>query len=256
MVGKVNLKDPRFRYETKGFTSIVNQIIDLCKLHYSLHKNYDVFIEDDQVLKIFDPINKTPDLSESYNVSDIFFNLLESGNYDTTFNAHTIANVEDLKSRNLNSYLKIKNDHLEKYNLVKKELFQNYKVLGIQIRGTDKSKELPKIPIEKIFHEIDLQLNESPVDKIFVATDDIEYLNSLLTRYGENIIIYNKSNIYSTDGLPIHGRYEKERVNYEVMMDVFLLSQCDYFLYCFSNVSFLALILMDDYTKKIKNINL
>lgn len=56
MVGRLNIYDSRFNYNYKGFTSIVNQLISLSKIHHERFNNFNVFVEDDQVLDIFENI--------------------------------------------------------------------------------------------------------------------------------------------------------------------------------------------------------
>lgn len=261
MVGNISLSNEKYRYDYKGFTSILNHIIELSYLHYSIYGNYNVIIEDSQVMEFFDPINEISHDSEIYNVSEIFFEQFQSNQWILSeFNAHTEANLDDLKKRNLNNILKLKPYFFEKINNLKLELFKNYRVIGVHIRGTDKSTELPKIPIGNVFRYIDETINMGEsYDKLFVATDDYEYLSELINHYGEDFIIYNKSNLISYNSKPLHFTNDlehKKRINFEVLSDSFLLSQCDYFLYCFSNVSLLSLSLMTDPKNKIKNINL
>lgn len=257
MVGKISLKDTRFKYGTKGFTSILNQVIDLANLHHSIYKNYNIIVEDEQILKIFENKNIESLDENSYIVSDVFFNLFESGKYDNTHNAHSLVNVEHLKYRNPKNFLNFKEDYLVNFNNIKKKLFKDYKILGIQIRGTDKVNEIPKIPIDKIFSKIDQAMKEDKsLNKIFLATDDYYYIESLTKNYGEKDLIFNDKNLFSYDGLPLHYKENRDRINLEVMIDSHLLSETNYFLYCFSNVSFLSLSLIEDYTKKIKNLNI
>jgi hypothetical protein len=261
MVGNISLTNDRYQYDYKGFTSIINQIIELVYLHYTMYNNYNVIINDSQVIEFFDPINENLNSHEIYNVSDIFFNLIDSNKWILSeFTAHTVANLDDLKKRNLKNFLKFKSSYLEMYNKIKLDLFKNYKVLGIHIRGTDKSTELPKIPIGNIFKYIDEAMNNGEsYDKLFVATDDYEYLNQLINKYGDDFVIYNKSHSISHNGQPLHRNNTPEyrkKLNFEVLIDAHLLSETDYFLYCFSNVSLLSLSLMSNPENKIKNINL
>ena len=56
-------------------------------------------------------------------------------------------------------------------------------------------------------------------------------------------IVYTEKNV-SKDGRPIHfDLSNRKKLNQELMIDVYLLSKSKYFLYCFSNVSYLALIM-------------
>ena len=104
---------------------------------------------------------------------------------------------------------------------------------------SDKNTELPEIKIESIFNLIDQNLK----DKIFVSTDDKKYLDLLLERY-DNKIIYDSSLEISSDSQALHHNCsDRFKINEEVLSSVYLLSKCKYFLYSFSNVSLLALIM-------------
>jgi hypothetical protein len=110
--------------------------------------------------------------------------------FQPQYNAHTPANIENLKIKNkvYTNILKIKDEYLNQYENKIKQLGIDDNTLGIQIRGTDKMKNFPNCKLETIFSMID----ESQKEKIFVATDDKKYLDSLLNRYG-NRIIYDSS---------------------------------------------------------------
>ena len=42
MVGKVDLSNDTFRYNDKGFTAIINQLIELCNFHYQKYNNFEI----------------------------------------------------------------------------------------------------------------------------------------------------------------------------------------------------------------------
>lgn len=256
MVGKITLQDYRFNYGYKGFTSIINQMIVLAKIHYKNYGNYNVFVEDNQVLDIFENIYKPEESDIIYDLTPLFFDDFLAGKYDNDFNAHKIVEIEDLKTRNPINFLKLKPEHLNFFVTLQKNFFKNDKVLGIQIRGTDKITELPRIPEINILNHIDNAFKEDPsLTKIFIATDDIVYLNLVINNYGIENVIYNTLNLISHDGQPLHTTNNRQKINLEVMSDVYLLSKCDYILYSFSNVSFLALSMIENHNKKLININ-
>ena len=109
----------------------------------------------------------------------------------------------------------------------------------MQIRGTDKNRELPEIRAKVIFDLIEQNQNH----KIFVSTDDKKYLDLLLDRYGNRIIYDSSLQISSNSQSLHHNCLDRSKINEEVLSSVYLLSTCKYFLYSFSNVSLLALIM-------------
>lgn len=255
MVGKLNLSDHRYNYPYKGFTSIFNQIIVLAKIHYNLYGNYNVFVEDYQILNLFDNMYIPHSGDTTYNVSDIFFEDFFAGKYENDYNAHKLVNIDDLKTRQISKFLKYKDEVLVEFLKIKENLFGLNKFIGVQIRGTDKNTELPSIKIDNVITHIDAAIEKYPTHKIFIATDDNTYLSIIRDKYGSKVV-FNEGHMISYNGNPLHTNHvNRERVNREVMLDVYLLSCCDYILYSFSNVSFLALSIMENHKKEIININ-
>lgn len=253
----ISLNDPRFNYSYKGFCSIVCEIISIALEHYSECNNLNIVVDDLQILQFYDCLIK--DYEKDYYdaghwyLEKFFSNTRKHGNY----NAHVIPNTDDLKLRNkvFNSILKIKNEYINQFEKVYSQLGIDDKTLGVQIRGTDKKDELPEIDINNSVNLIDNYLNSGQVNKIFLCTDDKKYLDALLDRYGK-IIIYDKSLTISDNSQSLHHHTSnRTKINEEVLSSVYLLSKCNYFLYSFSNVSFLALIMGVNNLKKIDNLN-
>ena len=142
-------------------------------------------------------------------------------------------------------------EYVEKFENKKVDLGIDKDTLGIQIRGTDKKEELPEIKIETIFNLIDFNHKE----KIFVATDDKYYLNCLLDRYGSKIIYDDTLQISGGSRSIHHNCTNRSQVNEEVLSSVYLLSKCSHFLYSFSNVSLLALIIGINDFKSVDYLN-
>jgi len=238
--GYISYSDPRFNYSYKGFCSIVCGIIDMALEHYVENDDYNIEIDDPQTLELFE--NISPTTEKKYNVGEWWLERFFSNQlYQQQYNAHTPANLENIKIKNkvYNNVLKIKDEYLNKFENKKVELNIDSNTLGVQIRGTDKKTELPELQLNHIFDSID----KFNIEKIFVATDDKFYLDALLNRYSDRII-YDKTIIISDNQQSIHHNcLNRSQVNEEVLSSVYLLSKCKYFLYSFSNVSLLALIM-------------
>jgi hypothetical protein len=132
-----------------------------------------------------------------------FFN----GRIDNTYNAHTLANIDDLKNKKLilDSILEIKQDIKSQFESELQNLLNGEEFIGIQLRGTDKVTEISEVPIDNIFKHIDEVLNETKIKKIFLATDDMKYLSAMTNRYGEDVVKYNTTNLFSHDSKPLHN---------------------------------------------------
>ena len=156
---------------------------------------------------------------------------------------------------------------MEKYIRVKPEIQQivdafmarhmtGQPVLGIHLRGTDKgfqdeNKELLKILGPEQYREhIDAYLEEHPTAKIFVATDQVQFLDEMKETYGDRVLF--REALRSTDDSAVFGGRNIDNSlamdngndyfsNYhkgeEVLVDCLLLSRCDYLLRCSSHVS-------------------
>lgn len=238
--GYISYSDSRFNYPYKGFCSIVCGIIDMALEHYIVNDNFNIEISENQTLNLFENISAKT--NQIYNVGSWWLERYFSNQiYQGQYNAHTPANIDNLKIKNkvYNNILKIKDEYVEKFENKKVNLGIDEDTLGVQIRGTDKKEELPEIKIETIFNLIDSNEKE----KIFVATDDKYYLDSLLNRYGGRIIYDDTLQISSGSQSIHHNCSNRYQVNEEVLSSVYLLSKCSHFLYSFSNVSLLTLIL-------------
>lgn len=256
MVGKINLNDNRYKYSYKGFCSIINQVIDIAILHNRLYGDYNVDIEDPQILALFNIKYNKPYI-ESYDVGVQFLDEFFNGNIDNTYNAHTIPNRENLltKNKTLNSILELKSDIEIEFQKRLKELLKGQEFLGLQLRGTDKKVEIPETSDKKILKGIDDALSESKLEKIFLATDDIKYVNLITNTYGNEMVVINTSNTFSIDFNPIHTTEKREIINLDVLRDVYFLKNSSYICYTYSNVGYLAMIMGVNKIKDFKILN-
>lgn len=221
-----------------GFCAIFNNTVNVCKYHFEIFNNNDILIQNDEINELFE--TKKID-----NIFDYDFDLEKSyddSKFPNPSNAHVICDYNLVKEKNriFNTFFKLKD--IKQYESEKNN-FINDNTLSIHIRGTDKSTEVNPPGLDLIYYKIDEMLRlYSNIDNIFLATDDIYYVNNLQSRYGDKLR-FRKDKKISIDGRPIHFIEDRTLINRELMLDVYLLSQSKYFLYCFSNVSYLALTL-------------
>jgi hypothetical protein len=251
----ISLKDQRYNYHYKGFCSVITTIIDIALEHYCEFKNFNWSVDDEQVLNFFEQNQKNK--TEYYDAGSLFLDNMYAKKllcYD--HNAHTIADMDNLKLKNLIyiNLLKIKKEYNEKFHAKFKSFNITQNTLGIHIRGTDKTTELPEVEENKIISKIDRYILHENIDKIFLSTDDLKYVR-LLKNYFGSLIKFDESNLISSDSIPIHFGENKSRINEEVLCSAYILSRCSKFIYCFSNVSLLALIMGANNFKLIDNLN-
>jgi len=232
-----------------GFGAMFNNTVNVCKYHYEKFNNNDILFGNEEIndifeTKIIDNIYEyTYDLEKSY----------DDAMYPNPSNAHVICDIEKVKEKNriLNMFFKLKDT--EYYEMMKSKYVDD-NTLSIHIRGTDKKSEIIPPSLDSICLKIEYVINNNDIRGIFLSTDDIYYRNEISSRFGD-IVSYIKDNTISTNGMPIHFIEDRTKINKELMVDIYLLSQSKYFLYCFSNVSYLALTMGINNFKKIKCLN-
>lgn len=135
----------------------------------------------------------------------------------------------------IQKYIHIKPNILEEVDKFVNQHFIKNHVIGVHYRGTDKKMETPLVPYEKTCQTIDnyiqtLKTNYQEKNfKIFVATDDQNFLDYILKLYPGKIV-YNDF-VRSSDETPLHygndhkyqSIYQKGR---EALIDCLLLSKC------------------------------
>ncbi len=152
-------------------------------------------------------------------------------------------------NRLIRQYIRVKPHVLSKVDAFYRTHFAGERVLGVQIRGTDKgtANSHPKlmriIKPEEYFPHIDKYTQQHGQCRIFVATDQMQFLKEMRERYGNRIISLPASRSHSNLAT-FNVNYQQTR-NYakgeEVLMDCLLLSRCDYLLKCTSAVGEFAI---------------
>lgn len=147
----------------------------------------------------------------------------------------------------IKKHIKIKEHILNEIGKFYEHHMKDKHVIGIHIRGTDKgsakatAKTMKVIEPISYIKEIDKYSMNYPNSKIFVATDQEQYLELLKENYGTRIISYPA--IRSTSKLaPFQikdlNNYRKGK---DVLIECLLLSKCQFFLKCTSTVGEAAL---------------
>lgn len=133
-----------------------------------------------------------------------------------------------------------------------KESFSE-ETLGLQLRGSDKfdfgtgpnlsRKVLP----EEYFPHIDRYLAEHPkCNRIFVATDQRQWLKILEDAYPGKILSFSEWSLSDSDENNFHLAEQKAARGIEVLVDFLLLSRCDFVIKCHAAVGEMALTLNPD----------
>ena len=137
-------------------------------------------------------------------------------------------------------YIQVKPSILSRINKFWNTHLAGFSVLGVHIRGTDLSYAPPVSPAE-YFPHIDSWIDSHEKSRIFVATDQAQYLSTFQDRYGEMVISYDSSrssNEIAPFNLKDVSSYKKGE---DVLLDMYLLSRTEFLIKGTSAVSELAL---------------
>lgn len=218
-----------------GICAIINEAINICQYHVNKFNNHDVYIIDRELSALFDFKTKHHKSLYKWDIRSDYLN----SNIQNPSNAHTVFDPILIRKKRLifDALFFLKN--IEKMNS-DTNTFVKSKTLGLHLRGTDKVGEVKPVDTLKLFTKIDSLISDKKINSIFLATDDERYLSLISERYPKLLLFdYNKT--ISNNGKPIHFKINRRKINREVIKDCFILSRCPYFIYSFSNVSYLAL---------------
>jgi len=118
--------------------------------------------------------------------------------------------------------------------------FSDSFTLGVHIRGTD-LHYAPVVSPAEYFPHIDLYLEKEPELKIFLATDQAQYVPVFEERYGSRVIYsdcFRSDNAIAPFARQEISPYQKGE---DVLLDMLLLSHCDFLIKGSSNVGEMAL---------------
>lgn len=114
-------------------------------------------------------------------------------------------------------------------------------IIGVHYRGTDKEIEAPRVEYEQVLKSVNELVLELKLEKykVFVATDEIAFLDYMKTNFPDNLIYYEDS-YRSNDGKPIHFNktFSPYKKGEDALVDCLLLSRCDYLIATCSHLSF------------------
>jgi hypothetical protein len=142
-------------------------------------------------------------------------------------------------------YIKINKDIISEADDVKIK-FKNNKVLGICFRGSDSKKNAyqPHTPTKKqMIYATNFLLTKYKFDKIYLCTEDLDYLDLYNKHYGK-ILIFNKNSPRTTDAKDLFDSQKKNHrflVGKGNLVDMLALTAVDYMLFGVSNIPYTSL---------------
>lgn len=143
----------------------------------------------------------------------------------------------DIAAQIVEKYIRVKPHIQEKVDDFVQKTFQNYFVIGVHYRGTDKGGEAPRVSYDNLFMEIDKHLQDLSRCLIFVATDEIDLKDQLKKRY-PGIVATTDAQCTTAGGPGIHFLFKQNyQTGEEALIDCLLLSKCNMLIRTSSNLS-------------------
>lgn len=160
-------------------------------------------------------------------------------------------------------YIRLKAPVQESIQMAEDSIGFSGRVLGVHVRATDFKKGY-------INHAVQVECNEyieatrqameqCGFDKIFLATDEMDVVESFSHEFGERVI-YCQDVLRSEDGEAVHfsknaRSHHKYKMGLEVIRDMVLLSKCDGLIGGYSNVCIAAQIAKKSYEEEYEYLN-
>ena len=172
----------------------------------------------------FEPLN-------NYKLKDIYkskFVIICDSNTKKLKEFDSFENLTFEHYKIFKKYIKIKKNILKEANYFIKKNFNNLKVLGVHFRGTDmKTQERHPFPAtyKQIESYIDFELSKNKYNKIFLVTEELNYINKLKDKYKSKICFYNSYRSNENDIFESNSRKNhRYLIGRENIIDMLILS--------------------------------
>jgi hypothetical protein len=129
----------------------------------------------------------------------------------------------------IKKYINTKSNITKKVDLFVNNFFKNFFVIGVHIRGTDFAYAT-SISITHYFEEIDkiIHQNNSKIYRIFIATDQEQYLAKFKSRYKEQLTYINAIRSYNHIAPFRMEQSDAYKKGEDVLLDILILSKCNH----------------------------
>eukprot|EP01084_Bolivina_argentea_P065473 119345_1 len=152
--------------------------------------------------------------------------------------------IQRLKGyRIVSKWFKYRQEIIDQVDMIWNSFFSDgqYEILGVQMRGTDKGgpRRRQVEPDEYIEYMSAFKKYYQDKAMFFVATDDGNYLMQVKSKFGNEILYTQDDVIRSNDTTPVFrfNDVSKYDIGRQVIVDILLLSRCDWFIHSSSAVA-------------------
>ncbi|KXJ18187.1 hypothetical protein AC249_AIPGENE9375 [Exaiptasia diaphana] len=120
-----------------------------------------------------------------------------------------------------------------------------FHAVAVHVRGTDHRLETGNgqlAPLSSYIQNIkDFLLYKSKVNRIFVATDNSETIETFVQEFEDKVVYTKAFRAKAYDGLPVHASgFDAYKLGSEVLVDILLMAKCKYFFHMESSVAALV----------------
>jgi hypothetical protein len=153
------------------------------------------------------------------------------------------------------------NDFLEKKFLTFKSKYLKKRTISVHLRGTDRFRVGEHFGNQRnnfdflstIKPSIIKNIDKFNIEKIFLATDDSQYLKKMKKEFKKKIIKLNSTTFANSQTVGVHldniweSETHKNKLATEAILDSIIMSNCSYSLLSQSNMSIMTLLMRNDY---------
>ena len=136
----------------------------------------------------------------------------------------------------IQKYIHVKPSIQEKVDLFAAEYFQNFYILAVHYRGTDKRSEAPIVPYSQVIEKVAQSIPKNLPVRIFVATDEAPFLKKMEEAFPGLIVATIAHRTEGRRGIHFINNSPYE-VGEEALIDALLLSRSDFLIRTSSNLS-------------------
>lgn len=134
-------------------------------------------------------------------------------------------------------YIRVRSEIQKKVDSFVQDYFQDFFIVGVHYRGTDKEQEAPKVEYENVFKSIEENIPLTLPYRIFVATDELPFLEAIQNRFPNQIICTDAHRTKGNTGVHYTFAAPPYQLGEEALMDCLLLSKSDLLIRTSSSLS-------------------
>ena len=167
--------------------------------------------------------------------------------------------IEPLRNK-FKKYI-IFNDFLKKKFSTFKSKYLKKSTISVHLRGTDRFRVGQHFGNQRnnfdflstIKPLIIKNINKLNIEKIFLATDDEQYLKQMKQEFKKKLVKLNSTTFANSQTVGVHvdniweSETHKNKLAIEAILDSIIMSNCNYSLLSQSNISIMTLLMRNDY---------